>query len=53
MPAIEKGIRNPELEAKIQKLGFVVDYKSPAEVKKLIIKDYEGARSIATKLDLK
>jgi tripartite-type tricarboxylate transporter receptor subunit TctC len=53
VPAIEKGIKNSELGAKIQKLGFVVDYKSPAELKKLIIKDYEEARSIATKLDLK
>ena len=52
IPAIEKAIKNPELEAKVQKLGFIAQYKSPAELKKLIIRDYEEARSIAIKIGL-
>jgi len=52
VPAIEKAIKNPELEAKIEKLGFIVDYKSPAELKKIQVSDYETARSLAVKLGL-
>jgi tripartite-type tricarboxylate transporter receptor subunit TctC len=52
IPAIEKTIKNPELEAKIEKLGFIVDYKSPTELKKLMMSDYEIARSLAVKLGL-
>jgi hypothetical protein len=40
------------LEAKIEKLGFIVDYKSPTELKKLMMSDYEIARSLAVKLGL-
>jgi tripartite-type tricarboxylate transporter receptor subunit TctC len=50
--AIEKTIKSPELETKIEKLGFIVDYKSPAELKRLMVKDYETARSLAVKLGL-
>jgi len=52
VPAIEKTIKNPELEAKIEKLGFIVDYKSPTELKRLMMSDYETARSLAVKLGL-
>ena len=52
IPAIEKTIRNPELAAKIEKLGFIVDYKPPEELKKLMMSDYETARAIAVKLGL-
>ncbi len=52
VPAIEKTIRNPELEAKIEKLGFVVDYRSPAELKKVLASDYETARNLAIKLGM-
>jgi len=52
IPAIEKAIKNPELEAKIQKIGYIPQYKSPSELKKLIIRDYEEARSIAIKIGL-
>ncbi len=52
VPAIEKTIKNPELETKIEKLGFIVDYKSPAELKKIQVSDYETARFLAVKLGL-
>jgi tripartite-type tricarboxylate transporter receptor subunit TctC len=52
IPAIEKAIKTPELEAKIQKLGYIAQYKSPAELRNLILRDYEEARSIAVKIGL-
>jgi tripartite-type tricarboxylate transporter receptor subunit TctC len=52
VPAIEKTIKNPELEAKIEKLGFIVDYRPPEELKKLLVSDYETARTLAIKLGL-
>ncbi len=52
VPAIEKAIKNPELTAKIEKMGFVVDYKPPAELRRLQMNDYEIARSLAVKLGL-
>ncbi len=52
IPAIEKTCRNAELSAKIEKLGFVVDYKSPEELKKMMASDYETARALALKLGL-
>jgi len=51
--AIEKAINNSELKAKTEKLGFIVDYKSPAESKKLAAEDYERALLIAEKLGLR
>lgn len=53
VPAIEKAIKNPELKAKIEKLGCIVDYKSPAELKKLMVEDYERANAIALKIGLR
>ena len=52
VPAIEKAIKLPELKAKIENRGYIVDYKSPAELKKLTVSDYETAHSLATKLGL-
>jgi tripartite-type tricarboxylate transporter receptor subunit TctC len=51
--AIEKAVKNPESKAKLEKMGFTVDYKSPAELKKLSIEDYEAANTIAIKIGLK
>ena len=51
--AIEKAIRRPELKAKTEKLGFIVDYKSPAEAKKLVVEDYERGIAIAEKLGIR
>jgi tripartite-type tricarboxylate transporter receptor subunit TctC len=50
--SIEKAIKNPESKAKIEKLGYTVDYKSPAELQKLQIGEYEEARSIAKRVGL-
>jgi len=52
IPAIEKTIKNPESEPKIEKLGLVVDYKSPEELRKIMTSDYETARALAIKLGL-
>ena len=52
IPAIEKAVKNPEGKSKIEKMGYVVEYKSPEELRKLIIDDYETARAIAVKLGL-
>jgi tripartite-type tricarboxylate transporter receptor subunit TctC len=51
--AIEKAINHPDLKAKTEKLGFIVDYKSPAEMRKLAADDYERAMAIAEKLGIK
>jgi tripartite-type tricarboxylate transporter receptor subunit TctC len=51
--AIEKAIKNPELISKFLKMGFIVDYKSPAELRKLAIEDYERAYGLAVKLGLR
>jgi tripartite-type tricarboxylate transporter receptor subunit TctC len=51
--AIEKAINHPELKAKTEKLGFIVDYKSPAEARKLAVEDYERALTIAEKLGIR
>src|SRR5512136_1496281 len=53
IPAIEKAMKNPESKAKLEKLGFAVDYKSPAELKKLATEHYELNLSIAKKLGLR
>jgi tripartite-type tricarboxylate transporter receptor subunit TctC len=50
---IEKVIDNQELKAKTEKLGFIVDYKPPAESKKLIDENYERAVQIAEKLGIR
>ena len=51
--AIEKAIKDPELKARTEKLGFIVDYKTPAEAKKLMVEDYERGMAIAEKLGIK
>ncbi len=52
VPAIEQVIKNPEMKAKLEKLHFVVDYKSPAEMKKLVSEEYETVSGMAKKLGL-
>ncbi len=54
VPAIEKAVENPEIKGKIEKMGgYIVEYKSPAEVKKLVAQEYESALAIATKVGLR
>lgn len=53
IPAIEKAMNNAELKAKFEKMLFVVDYKSPAELKKLAAEEYKQALAIAEKTGLR
>ena len=50
--AFEKAVKNPEVKAKVEKLGFTAEYKTPAEVKKMIIEDFDEAMALAKKLGL-
>jgi tripartite-type tricarboxylate transporter receptor subunit TctC len=50
--AIKKAVEIPELKAKIEQMGYVVDYKPPEELKKLLVSDYERARALASRLGL-
>jgi len=52
VPAIQKAANSPEGKAKIEKMGYIVHPTSPAELRKLIIDDYETAHGIAIKLGL-
>jgi tripartite-type tricarboxylate transporter receptor subunit TctC len=51
--AIEKAIKNYDLKVKIEKMGFIANYKSPAELKQLMVEDYEKALAIAIKIGLR
>ncbi|HUL30199.1 MAG TPA: tripartite tricarboxylate transporter substrate binding protein [Thermodesulfobacteriota bacterium] len=53
VPAIEKVVMNQELKTKIEKMGFIVNYRPPAELKKLMVEDYERAMEIAIKVGLR
>ncbi len=53
IPAVEKAVKSPEGKAKIEKLNYVVEYRSPAEMRKQIKDDYETANAIAERLGLK
>lgn len=52
IPAVEKAINEPVLKKKIEDRGYIVDYKSPAELAKIIEKDYQNIKALATKLGL-
>jgi tripartite-type tricarboxylate transporter receptor subunit TctC len=53
VPAVEKAIKNPESKAKIEKMKFIVDYRSPAEMKKRVAEEYQRAVQIADKVGLR
>lgn len=50
IPAIEKATKDSELMAKLQKMWFIPNYKSPAELKRLMSEDYENAREMVKKM---
>jgi tripartite-type tricarboxylate transporter receptor subunit TctC len=52
IPAIETVVKNPEHQTKLEKLGVTVEYRTPAEVRKLQESDYARARSLAIQLGL-
>jgi tripartite-type tricarboxylate transporter receptor subunit TctC len=51
--AIEKAFKNPDLKAKIEKMEFSVDYRSPEEFKKMLAEEYRRVSEIAEKLGIK
>lgn len=51
--AIERAVKNPVYKSKIESLGFVVEYKTPEEMKKLLSYEYELVKKIAEKIGLK
>jgi len=53
VPAVEKAIKNQESKAKIEQMKFIVDYKSPLEMKKRVAEEYERAVEIADKVGLR
>jgi hypothetical protein len=50
--ASKKAIKNPELKSRIEKMGFMVEYKSPADMKKMVAEEYEKALAVANKVGL-
>ena len=52
VPAIEKAIKDPELKSKIEKQGYIVDYRNPDELKKIMIADFETARAITVRIGM-
>jgi tripartite-type tricarboxylate transporter receptor subunit TctC len=52
VPAVEKVIKNPEYKDKFEKMHYVVPYKSPADLKKMIAEEYARALEIAKKAGL-
>ncbi len=52
IPAIEKAAKNPESKARLEKMHFIIDYRPPAEQKKLAVEEYETALGIAKKIGL-
>lgn len=50
--AMGKVISHPENKAKAERMGFVADYKSPEEARKMMREDYEIALGIAKKIGL-
>jgi tripartite-type tricarboxylate transporter receptor subunit TctC len=52
IPAIEKAVRAPELKSKMESRGYITEYKTPADLRKLMLSDEEMVRSIAAKVGL-
>ena len=50
VPAIEKVSKNQEIKTKLEKMGFIVDYKSPGDLRKMMEKEYATAQEIAKKV---
>ena len=53
IPAIEKAVKTPESKPKMEKLGFIVEYRSPQEQGKMMKEEFESANSISLKLGLR
>jgi tripartite-type tricarboxylate transporter receptor subunit TctC len=54
VPALKEAIHNPDVTAKISKIGgSVIDYKSPEELRKTTIEELETISAIAIKIGLR
>ena len=51
VPAVEKAVKNTK--TKIEQLGNLCEYKSPAEVRKMTEQEYKAAVEIALKMGLR
>jgi len=50
VPAIEKAVKTPELTARLQKLWYMTNYKSPVELRQILSENYEKIRAMAKKM---
>ncbi len=50
IPAFEKIAKNPELKAQMDKMGFVADYKTPAELIKFMKEGFATGMDLAKKI---
>jgi tripartite-type tricarboxylate transporter receptor subunit TctC len=54
VPAIKRAMDSPEVVARINKIGgSLIDYKSPAELKKMAIEELETISALAVKMGLR
>jgi tripartite-type tricarboxylate transporter receptor subunit TctC len=53
VPAVEKAMKNQETKTKIEQMKFVVEYKSPSEMKKMVSDEYKTAVEVADKAGLR
>jgi tripartite-type tricarboxylate transporter receptor subunit TctC len=53
VPALEKAVNNPQVQADIRKINFLIDYKSPTEMKAMIAREDETVSTIAAKIGLR
>jgi len=50
IPAIEKAAKNPDLMAKLRKMWIIPNYRPPAELKQIMIEDYENAKQVVKRM---
>lgn len=50
IPAIEKAAKNPDLMAKLRKMWIIPNYRPPAELKQIMIEDYENAKQVVKQM---
>ena len=51
--AIAKSIKNPDITAKLNRMGYVVDYKPPQELRRIAREDYKKGLEIAVKIGIR
>ena len=52
VPALEKAINHPEVVAKLQNLSYITNYKTPAELKQILVENHEKIGAMAKKMGL-